>query len=58
MSKKLPVEPCPLCQRKADGDCSHVDCPRRKPETAQPPPGRWYTNGTVPMRRSGYDDGG
>lgn len=57
MSNKKPTEPCRVCGKKTDDECSHIECPNRKRETAMPPPGRWHSDGSVPVRRSDYDHG-
>lgn len=32
-----PIEPCKVCTKKTRWECSHTDCPNRKPVTAAPP---------------------
>lgn len=46
---------CSTCRRKPNEAwmCSHIECPNRKPITAQPPD--FVADGLVPPRDSGYD---
>ena len=38
MSKpQQPVQPCAVCTKHKESECSHVLCPNRKPITASPP---------------------
>jgi hypothetical protein len=43
------ASPCPVCTKKTDVECSHVDCPNRRRLTAAPPQGAnvWHLRSGV-----------
>lgn len=55
MSKQQKDPPCKVCGKTTGHECGRLVCGNRKQETAGPPPGHRYTDGTVPMRRSPGD---
>lgn len=32
----MTATPCPVCAKRTAQECAHVDCPNRRPITAQP----------------------
>lgn len=56
---KEPAPPCPVCTRRTNRECSHVDCTNRHAVTAGPPDNAWNFPEcgarTLPIFERGYE---